>query len=82
MCGSLVGMGYGLAVPIIFWYIAIRVWILHSRKIALVFIGLWLVAVFGFPMMHLPVLAAQLTVIFLAIILILIDRYQTALHSG
>ena len=46
-------MGYALAVPIIFWYFVIRVWILTGRKIPLIFIGLWIVAVF-----------ASLTVIF------------------
>ena len=64
-------MGYELAVPIIFWYLLIRVWIACGRKIPLIFIGFWAVAVFAFPL-HLPPLS--LTVIFLAIILYLIHR--------
>ena len=75
-------MAYGLFVPIIFWYFVIRVWILTGRKIPLIFIGLWIVAVFGFPMMRLPALVSPLTVIFLAVVLILIDRYQTGLRAG
>ena len=75
-------MGYGLAVPIIFWYFVIRVWRLTGRKIPLIFIGLWIVAVFGFPMMRLPALVSPLTVIFLAVVLVLVDRYHTALRVG
>ena len=75
-------MGYGLAIPIIFWYLLIRVWIDGDRKIPLTFIGFWAVTVFGFPLVHLPPLASSLTVIFLAIILYLIHRYQTALVSN
>jgi hypothetical protein len=75
-------MGYGLAVPIIFWYFVIRVWIRTSGRIPLLFIGLWIVAVFGFPMLHIPALVSPLTVVFLAIVLILIDRYQTGLRAG
>ena len=71
-----------MAVPIIFWYLVIRVWIDSGRKIPLIFVGFWAVAVFAFPAMHLPELASSLTVIFLAIILYLIHRYQTALSSG
>jgi hypothetical protein len=75
-------MGYELAVPIIFWYLLIRVWIDCGRKIPLNFIGLWAIAVFAFPALHLPALASSLTVIFLAIILYLIHRYTTALASS
>ena len=74
-------MPYGIAIPIIFWYFVIRMWIDCGRKIPLMFIGFWAVAVFGFPLFHLPPLASPLTVVFLAIILYLIHRYQTALSS-
>ena len=75
-------MGYVFVVPIIFWYFVIRVWILTGRKIPLIVIGLWIVAVFAPPRLHLPALVSPLTVISLAIVLILIDRYQTALKAG
>jgi hypothetical protein len=75
-------MGYVLAVPIIFWYFVIRVWILTGRKIPLIFIGLWIVAVFAPPHLHLPALVSPLTVISLAIVLVLIDRYQAGLRAG
>jgi hypothetical protein len=75
-------MGCGFVVPIIFWYFVIRVWILTGRKIPLIFIGLWIVAVFSPPHLHLPALVSPLTVIFLAIVLVLIDRYQTGLRAG
>jgi len=73
-------MGYGIAVPIIFWYFVIRVWILHSRRIAVLFVALWLVAAFGVPRTPLPMLASPLAVIFLTIVLLLIDRYQSTLR--
>jgi|GEM_PF-746902 len=75
-------MGYDFVVPIIFWYFVIRVWILTGRKIPLIFISLWIVAVFGFPMMRLPAWVSPITVIFLAVTLLLIDRYQTGLRAG
>ena len=75
-------MPYGLVVPIIFWYLVIRMWKLTGRKIPLIFIVLWIVAVFGFPLLRLPALVSPLTVIFLGIVLALIDRYQTGLRAG
>jgi len=75
-------MAYGFAVPIIFWYFVIRAWILTGRKIPLIFIGLWIVVVLAPPYLHLPALVSSLAVIFLSIILILIDRYQTGLRAG
>jgi hypothetical protein len=75
-------MPYGIAVPIIYSYFLIRMWRLHSRGIAIVFLGLWGVVMFGFPLLHLPVLASPLTEIGLGIILILIDRYKTGEAFG
>jgi len=75
-------MGYGLIVPIIFCYFLIRVWVLYSRRISAIFAGLWIVAVFGFPMLQLSRLVSSLTVIFLAVVLLLIDRYQSTLSAG
>jgi hypothetical protein len=60
----------------------IRVWILTGRKTPLIFIGLWIVAMFAPPHLHLPALIFPLTVISLAIVLVLIDRYQAGLRAG
>jgi hypothetical protein len=73
---------YGLIVPIIFWYLLIRVWVHSGRRIPFVFIGLWVIAVFGLPYLHFPVLASRLGEIGLAVCLVLIDRYQTGYSSG
>ena len=74
--------GYSLIVPIIFWYLLIRVWKHSGRRIPFVFIGLWVIAVFGLPSLHLPALASRLTEIGLTICLVLIDRYQTGYSGG
>jgi hypothetical protein len=71
-------MGYQLAVPIIFLYLLIRVWALHSRRIALVFLGLFILATFGIPMLQPPALVPQLTLIGLAVTLYFIDRYKSS----
>ena len=73
---------YGIAVPIIFWYLIIRVWMQSGRKIPFIFIGLWILAVVGMSYLHLPALASRLTQIALAIGLVLIDRYQTGYRVG
>ena len=75
-------MAYGLFVPIVFWLLLIRVWTQSGRRIPFVFIGLWIVAVFGFPYLHLPALASKLTQIALAVCLVLIDKYQTGYRTG
>ncbi len=75
-------MPYAIAIPIIYLYYLIRMWRLHSRSIAMLFLGLWGVVILGFPLLHLPVLASPLTEIGLGIILILIDRYKTGEAFG
>jgi hypothetical protein len=78
-------MGYpafGLVVPIIFWYLIIRVWMQSCRGIPFIFIGLWILAVIGMSYFHLPALASRLTQVALAISLVLIDRYQTGYRAG
>jgi hypothetical protein len=74
-------MGWGLVVTIIFWYLVIRVWILSGKRIPLIFVGLWLLAVFGVPYLQVPWRISLLAVVFLSICLVLIDRYQTT-RSG
>ena len=71
-------MSYWMAVPIIFIYLLIRVWWLHSRRIALGFLALWIFANYVPPALHLPALISPLTVIGLAMILYMIDRYKSA----
>lgn len=68
---------YGLAVPIIFWYFVLRMWARYGPGMPLVFVGLWVVAMFGFPLLHLPGLASSLSVIGLAIAMVLIDKYRS-----
>jgi hypothetical protein len=74
-------MGYGI-VPIIFLYLLIRVWMLHSRRIALIFLGLFLLTIFGIPMLQPPALVSPLIVIGLAITLFFIDRYKSTMRPS
>jgi len=69
---------YFYAVPFIFVYLLIRVWWLHSRSLGLGFLGLGLFAIFVPPLIHLPVLVSPLSLVALAIVLYLIDRYRSA----
>jgi len=65
-------------VPIIFLYLLIRVWRLHSKSLALGFMGLGIFAEVVPSMLHLGVLVSPLSLVGLAIVLYLIDRYKSA----
>ncbi|HLQ79313.1 MAG TPA: hypothetical protein VK210_18275 [Terriglobia bacterium] len=69
---------YFYAVPFIFVYLLIRVWWLHSKPLALGFLGLGIFAAVVPSMLHLGVLVSPLSLVALAIVLYLIDRYRSA----
>lgn len=60
-----------------FWVFAIRLWAVDGPKIPLIFIGLWLLGLFGFPVLGLSGFFMSFEAI-LAVILILIERYKSA----
>ncbi len=60
-----------------FWGAAIRLWILDGPKIPLIFIALWSVACFVFPRLHWPGGIFLAVEAFLAVILMLIERYKS-----
>ena len=62
---------------IAFWGAAIRLWMLDEPKIALVFIALWVVGFFGFPMLHWPGAFFLAYECILAAILLIIERYKS-----
>jgi hypothetical protein len=72
-------MPFGLIALGGFWVAAIKLWFADGPKIPLIFIGLWLAGLFGFPMLHLPGPAFMVFECILAIILLLVDRYKAAL---
>lgn len=66
----------GLIVILAFWGLAIRMWIVDGPKVPLIFIGLWLAAFSGFPLIGwggYPFMAASAS---LAVSLIIVEKYN------
>ncbi len=66
----------GLIVILAFWGLAFRMWIVGGPKVPLIFIGLWLAAFFGFPLIGwggYPFMAASAS---LAVSLIIVEKYN------
>jgi hypothetical protein len=72
-------MAFGLIALVTFWVAAIKLWFVDGAKIPLIFIGLWLIAFLGFPRLHWPGPLFMVVECLLAVILLLIDRYKSAL---
>ena len=72
-------MPFGLIALGVFWVAAIKLWFVDGPKIPLIFIGLWLVGFFGFPMLHCSGAVFLVFECILGIILLLVDRYKAAL---
>ena len=68
---------FGVIALIGFWGAAIRLWLVEEPKIALVFVALWFVGFFGFPLLHWPGLWFLAYECILAAILLLIERYKS-----
>jgi hypothetical protein len=73
-------MPYGLILFAGFWIAAIRLWFRDGAKIPLICIGVWLGAYFGVPRLHWPGMVFMGIECFLGVILLLIDRYKSALR--
>lgn len=61
---------------IAFWGAVYRLWVTDDAKIPLVFIGLWLLGHFGFPMLHWNGYVFLAYEAILAVILVIIERYK------
>ena len=72
-------MPFGLIALGGFWVAAIKLWFVDGPKIPLIFIALWLVGFFGFPMLHWAGAVFSAFECILAVILLLVDRYKSAL---
>jgi hypothetical protein len=72
------GVPYALIPTLVFWFLIIRIWILHGRNIPLVFIGLWIA---GRLTLHVfagsSALGFPLFVCILGIVLAVIDRAKS-----
>lgn len=63
----------------VIWVAAIKLWLVDGPKIPLICIGLWFVGLVGIPMLHLSGPIFMVFECILAIILLLVDRYKSAL---
>ena len=66
----------GIIVLVVFWGLAIKMWIMEGPKVPLIFIGVWLTAFFGFPAIGwggYPFMAVSAS---LAVGLIIVEKYN------
>lgn len=71
----------GLVALIAFWGVAIRLWIVDGPKIPLVFIALWALGFFIFPVLHWPGYVFLVFDCILAVILLIIERYKSTIDG-
>jgi hypothetical protein len=64
-------------VLIAFWGSIYRLWAIDEVKISLVFIFLWLIGFFGFPMLNLNSYVFLAYEAIMAAILVIIERYKS-----
>jgi hypothetical protein len=67
----------GFVALIAFWGVAIRLWMVDGPKIPLVFIALWTVGFFVFPMLHWSGYFFVALECILAVILFIVERYKS-----
>lgn len=66
----------GLFAMIVFWFAAIRLWVVDEPKLPLIFIGLWLVCFFGFPYLKFSPYVFIATEALMAAILLIVAKYK------
>lgn len=67
----------GLVALIAFWGVAIRLWMVDGPKIPLIFIALWALGFFVFPMLHWSGYFFWAFECMLTVILLLVERYKS-----
>jgi hypothetical protein len=67
----------GLIALIVFWVVAIRLWIVDGPKIPLIFISLWVLGFLGFPLLHWSGVIFLAFESVLAALLLIIERYKS-----
>ena len=63
----------------LFWVAAIKLWFTDGPKIPVICIVLWFVFFLGVPMLHWPGAVFIVAETILGVVLLLIDRYKSAL---
>ena len=69
----------GLVALIAFWGVSIRLWAVDGAKIPLIFIAVWLLGFFSFPLLHWSGMFFLAFECILAVILLIIERYKSML---
>ena len=69
----------GLVALIAFWCLAIRLWMIDGPKIPLIFIAIWLVALFAIPALGWPGFVFLAVEALLAAVLLIVERCKSAL---
>ena len=72
-------MPYGTIALGVFWIAAIKLWFTDGPKIPVICIILWFVFFFGVPLLHLSGIIFIMAEMVLGVVLLLIDRYKSAL---
>ncbi|HLX95275.1 MAG TPA: hypothetical protein VKU37_05990 [Verrucomicrobiae bacterium] len=70
---------FGLIALGLFWVAAIKLWFTDGPRIPIIGIALWLIFYFGVPMLHWPGVVFLVVECILGVVLLLIDRYKSAL---
>jgi hypothetical protein len=68
---------YGAIATIVFWIIAVRLWIRDGRKIPMIFAALWVGFYLGFQMWPGVGIPFQLVVCFLGIAMLLVEKARS-----
>jgi hypothetical protein len=64
---------------IVFWVVVIRLWIVDGPQVPLIFIGVWFLALFVKGYFGLPGFAVWSFQAVLAAVLLIVERYKSAL---
>lgn len=70
---------FGWIALIAFWTVAIRLWVVDGPKTPLIFIALWIIGLLAFPRFGWPSYAFMSYQAGLAAILLIIERYKSAM---
>jgi hypothetical protein len=74
MIGPIAGLGF-----VVFWGVAIRLWIIDGPRTPLIFIGLWCLGLFALGFFGLAHLAFWSFQAVLAAVLLIVERYKSAI---
>jgi hypothetical protein len=68
----------GFIALLAFWGVAIRLWIVDGPQIPLVFIGMWALAYYVFPILHWSLFFLTFEAI-LTVILLIVEKFKSSM---